>query len=167
MTTHVIPIMGVNTVPDSSGNVYPDLYSKKATNGVWPMLVYVFEDSGTKIGLSGLFRVPKNYENVAKVWIEWTSSVTSGNVVWTFEYRAVGGDDTESMDQAGVQQSSSETDAAPSAAHRRLSIDIDLTDGNFSGDDLVEFNFYRDGSSGSDTLAGDAILFGLFFSYMD
>lgn len=167
MTTYVIPILGANTVPDSSGNVTPDLYSRKATNGVWPFLVYVFEDSGTKIGLSGLFRVPKNYDRVAKVWIEWTSAETSGNVVWTFEYRTVSGDDSESMDQAGVLQSSSVTDAAPSAAHRRLSVDIDLTDANFSGDDLVEFTLYRNGANASDTLSGEAILFGLFFSYSD
>jgi hypothetical protein len=167
MATHIINILGANTVPDTSGSVFVEPYDVKASNDVWDFLVFIFNDTATRIGLRGLFRVPQNYVGTAKIVVEWTATATSGDVEWDFDYRAIGGNDTESMDQAGTQESVNSNDTAPGAAHRRLSFELTLTSGNLAAGDLVEFELFRDGTDGGDTMAAAAILFGLFFSYAD
>jgi hypothetical protein len=167
MATHIIPILGANTVPDTSGDVYLEPYDVKASNDVWDLLVFIFNDTATRIGLRGMFRVPENYVGTAAIIVEWTSTATSGDVEWDFDYRAVGGNDTESMDQAGTQESVNSNDTAPGAANRRLSFSLSLTSANLAAGDLVEFELFRDGTDGGDTMAAAAILFGAYFSYAD
>jgi putative transposon-encoded protein len=167
MATFRIPILGFNTIPDTSGNVFVEPYSVKATNDVWPYSIICFNDTATRIGIRGAFAVPKNYVGTPAVVIVWTSTATSGNVVWDFDYRSVGGDNTTSLDQATVQQAVTVTDAAPSAANNRLEVSISLTAGNFAVDNTVQFNFYRDGADGADTMAAAALLHGLSFQYTD
>lgn len=172
MATHRINILGAGTVPDTSGNCWQEPYTILATNDVWGMLIYRFGSSNaaepsTRIGLRGRFTVPKNYVGTAVLVIVWTATITSGNVVWDFDYRAVTGNDTESLDQSGNQESVTVTDAAPGAAHRRLEVTISLTSANFSADDTVEFELFRDGADAADTMAGSAILVDLLFQYAD
>lgn len=167
MATHRIPILGWPTVPDTSGNVFLEPYTIKATNDVWGYLVCVFKDSGTRIGIRGNFIVPQNYVNSANLVVIWTTTATSGDVEWDFDYRAVGGNDTESLDQAGTQQSVNANDTAPSATDERMEIPISLTDGNFATGDLVQFEFFRDGTDGGDTLSAAVQLHALLFEYAD
>jgi hypothetical protein len=172
MATHIIPILGANTVPDSSGNCWMEPYTVLATNDVWGFLVWRFGAANdaaptTRIGLRGMFRVPTNYVDTAVILVEWTSTLTSNDVEWDFDYRAIGGDDAESMDQSGTQESVNNNDTAPSAAHERLVCSLDITDANLAAGDLVEFELFRDGTDGGDTLAGSAIVFGAYFSYAD
>lgn len=86
-------------------------------------------------------------------------------MVWDFDYRAVGGNDTESLDQSGTQESVSVTDTAPGAANRRMEVSVNLTSSNLAAGDTVEFLFVRDGTDAADTMAGSAMLFGLEFIY--
>ena len=167
MATHRIPILGWATVPDTSGDVFFEPYSVKATNDQWDHLVCVFNDTATRIGLRGRFDVPQNYVGTANLVVVWTSTATSGDVEWDFDYRAVGGNDTESLDQSGTQESVNANDTAPSAAHERMEISISLTDGNFAAGDTVQFELFRDGTDAGDTMAAAAMLFGLFFEYAD
>lgn len=168
MATHRIPILGFSTIPDSSGNVFWEPYTVKATNDVWGLGVFVFNDTGsTRIGLHGRFTVPKNYVGSAKFAIVWSTTLTSGDVEWDIDYRAVGGDDTESLDQAGNQESLNLNDTAPGAANRRMECLITATAGNFAVDDEVEFTLFRDCSDAGDTIAGAVMLFALLFEYAD
>lgn len=167
MATWRVPILGFSTVPDSTGSVYLEPYTVKATNDVWKRLVYIFSDTSTRIGIYGGFAVPKNYVGTAKLVVVWTSTATSGNVVWDCDYRAVSGNDSESLDQTGNQESVSVTDAAPGAAHRRLEALLTLTGSNLAVDDEVEFALFRDGTDGSDTMSASAMLFELLFEYTD
>lgn len=166
MSTHRIPILGSATRPDASGSVFTGGYDEFGTNDVWDRLVTVFADTATRIGLHGGFAVPKNYVGSPSIVVVWTATATSGNVVWDFDYRAVGGNDAESLDQTGTQESVTVTDAAPGAAHRRLEASMALTAGNLAVDDEVEFTLFRDGAA-SDTMAASALLFGLYFEYTD
>jgi putative transposon-encoded protein len=154
-------------MPDSSGNVFFEPQSIKATNDAWPQLVAVFNDTATRIGLGGRFTVPKNYVGTAKVAIVWSTTATSGDVEWDLDYRAVGGDDTESLDQSGTQESVNLNDTAPSAAHERMECLISLTSANFAVDDEVEFALYRDGTDSGDTIAAAVMLYQLLFEYAD
>ena len=167
MATHRIPILGWSTVPDASGDVFFEPYSVKATNDVWDYLVCVFNDTSTRLGLRGRFDVPQNYSSAANLIVVWTSTVITNDVEWDFDYRAVGGNDAESLDQSGTQESVNANDTAPSATDERMEISIALTDGNFAAGDTVQFELFRDGTDGGDTLVGAVTLHGLLFEYSD
>lgn len=165
MATFRIPILGFGTAPDDSGDVWFEPYDIKATNDVWKRLVGVFDDPSADEALYGGFTVPKNYVGTPKIVIVWTSTATSGTCKWSFDYRAVGGDDTESLDQDTAQQTVTCDDVAPSAIHERMEISTALTAGNFAADDEVKFILWRDLTG--DTMAAAALLFALIFEYTD
>ena len=167
MATHRIPIIGFGAVPDAAGQVFFEPYNIKATNDVWDRLVLIFNDTATRKGIAGGLVVPKNYVDTANLVIVWTTTAISGDVEWDFDYRAVGGNDTESLDQAGTQESVNSNDTAPSAVNERLEISIALTDANFAADDEVTFELFRDGTDAGDTMAAAAIVFSVMFEYAD
>ena len=167
MATFRLPILGANTVPDSSGEVFFEPYTIKATNDNWGHMVLIFNDSATRNGLRGAFDVPQNYVGSANIIIHWTATATSGDVEWDFDYRAVGGDDTESLDQATAQESVNQNDTAPSAIHERMTVTLALTAGNFAAGDTVEFELFRDGTDAGDTMAAAAIVHQVLFEYAD
>jgi len=104
MATHRLPILGFATVPDTTGTAFFEPYTIKATNDVWGHLVLVLNDTAADHGIYGKFAVPVNYVDTANLVIVWTSTATAGDVEFDFMYRAVGGNDTESLDQAGSQE---------------------------------------------------------------
>lgn len=172
MATHQISTLGGNTVPDNSGNCWAEPFTILATNDVWGFLIYRFGSSNaaqptTRIGLRGQFTVPQNFVGNAAFIPIWTATVTSGNVVWDLDYRTVGGDDTTSLDQSGTEQSITVTDAAPSAALRRLTPTLSPTSANFAAGETVEFELFRDGVDANDTMAASAILVDFLFQYTD
>lgn len=166
MATHRIPILS-GAKPDDSGNVFYEPYSVKATNDQWDPMVLVFNDTGTRDSVYGTFDVPQNYVSAANLVVVWTTTATTGDVEWDFDYRAVGGNDTESLDQAGTQESVNSNDTAPSATDERMEISIALTDGNFAAGDTVEFLLARDGADAGDTIAAAVVVFGAYFEYSD
>jgi hypothetical protein len=174
VATHRISILNGATRFDGSNKISPRNYANFATNDVWKQSVIVIDEDGTdatqlstRVGMFGSFEVPQNYVGSPVIIPLWTSTKTSGDCVWDFEYRAVGGDDAESLDQSGTQESVSVTDAAPTAANRRLTPSLSLTAANLSPGDIVEFFFGADGTDGSDTLAGARIIFAVAFQYSD
>lgn len=168
MTTFRIPILGANTVPDSSGLCWFEPASVRATNDVARHLVAVFDGGSTNNGIYGAFTVPKNYVGTAKLIIHWTSVATTGNCRWQFNYRGIGGDDAESLDQASWQESVEANDAAPTATDRRLEASLTLTSTNLAVDDTVEFYLVREASDTvNDTLADEVTVHSILFEYAD
>lgn len=174
MATRRISILGFGLNPDNSGKAWLEPYIILATNDVWNVLIGRIDQDGannaqltTKAGFYGLFRVPGDYVTSAVIGIEWTSTITTGNVVWDFDYRAITGDDSESLDQAGTQEGVTVTDAAPGAANRRLEVTVNLTSANLAAGDIVEFFLANDGVDANDTLAGARLLFNAYFQYSD
>lgn len=175
MSTFRIPILGPNTLPDASGKVWPEPYSILATNDVWRHTIFRYDEDinnnlalTTRVGLYGTFIIPKNYVGSAKIIPVWTSTIITGNVVWDLDYRQVGGDDAESLDQAGTQETLTLTDAAPTAANRLLipgGFSLTLTGSPV--DDMIEFFLANDGTDGADTLAGGRLLINALFEYAD
>ncbi len=170
MATHRIPILQ-GAMPDTSGYVVYEPFSANfGSNNERDPLIARFIDSSSRDGLAGVFGVPQNFDGstTCNLVILWSSDITTAtNVVWDFEYRSHGGNDTESLDQTGTQESAlTVTDAAPSAARELLEASIALTDTNFAAGDTVIWELFRDGVA-SDTMVGDAFLFGLFFEYDD
>lgn len=172
MATKRIPILGANTRLSPTTDVCIESYEVLATNDVWKVNVIRCgavaannAQPSTRDGMYGVFSVPKDYVGGAKIVIVWTATITSGDVVWDIDYRTVAGNDANSLDQSGTEETATVTDTAPGAAHRRLETSISLTAGNFAVDDTVSFGFFRDGTDGADTMAGSALLFGLYFEY--
>ena len=171
MATRYVRNIHRGALPDSTGECFEEGYSVLATNDVWDVSVVRFGSAAAaaptvRHGIRGTFRVPENYVSGGTINIEWTTNLTSGDVVWDFECRAVAGNDTESLDQAGTEASVTVTDTAPSAANEKqqTSVSTGLT---FAAEDIVEFGFFRDGVDAADTLAGAGLLFALDFSFSD
>lgn len=160
-----IPILGANTLPDTSGNVWAEPASVAQTNKVFPYLIYRFKDTATRILLRGKCEVPQDYTGTPVFKVMWTATATTGNVVWEVEYRVVTGTNTTSLDQATVQETVATTVAAPSAAHNQMIATITPTAGNFAAGATVQFSLARNGASASDTMAADALLHGLYLEY--
>ncbi len=168
MATHQISLLGGNINPDTTGNLYFEPYSVKTTNQLTKNIVAVFDDTSTKIGFQGEFIVPQNYVGNAAIIPIWSTSATSNAVIWCFEYRNVGGDDTTSLDQSTWQELVSASDNAPTAANRRLTPIISPTSGNFTAGSTVQYFFTRRGDdTGRDTMTCFATLIDLMFQYTD
>lgn len=161
-----IDILGIGTTLDSSGNVFPTRWT--ATGGAnWDHLLLSYAPAGsTYIYIHGLFSVPGDYLSNPLIAFDWTTvNASPGNAVWLFQYRAIGGNNVESLDQAGTQESVFTIAAGPSASRRRILTGIPLIAGNFSPLDLVEFRFGVDRANGSNTLTDYALLHALRFEY--
>lgn len=153
--------------PDTTGRCFLAPYDAFATNDLFKHLVYIFNDpsSGQAHGIYGRFDVPEDYGSSPVIVPKWTTTAVVGNCRWRFSYRAVGGDDLESLDQDTFQEVVSITDVARSAAHRLLIPGFTLTGGNLAGADAVEYLFERLDDGGVDTMAAVAILHDLVFTY--
>lgn len=173
MATHRVPILGFATRPDDTGECFfepADLNfgSNDLARQFMLALGSALASAPTvKHGVYGSFRVPKNYVGSAIVVIEWSATLTSGDVVFDFDYNAVGGNDTESLDPAAWQESVTVTDTAPGTARRKLTATVSLTSANLAVDDIVEFFIGRDGADGADTMAGRAYMVEATFEYAD
>ena len=166
MATHRMPVLGSGTIPDSSGDVFFEPYSIKATNDEWNRLVLIFNDTSTRIGMHGGFTIPENFVDNPSLIIVWTSASTGSGIVWDLDYITVGGDDSESLDQfrdaiSGVG------DSGPTTAHNRMESSIPLYPSYFVANDEVEFKLFRDGTDVGDTLAAAVIVFNILFEYDD
>jgi hypothetical protein len=156
---------------NANSDVYFEPYPILATNDVWHHGVWRFGASNSaqptvRSCIAGVFNLPSSLASTvstANAVFIWTGTGTTGNVVWDFEYRIVGGDDTTSLDQSGTQQSVTATDAMPGTAHQRLVASIALTAGNFSGQSNTSMTWQacRDGVDANDTAAFSALLHSL------
>ena len=155
-----------HALPDTSGNVFAESYAVKATNDTFPAEVWIFNDSGADMLLHCRVRIPDDYSSSPVIKFEWTSTATSGNVIWGVAYLGVGGDDSESMDQAAAAEKKEVTNAAPSAAHeRKLPSAAALTAGNFVAGETLQVIISREGADALDTMAAAAILFDVYLEY--
>jgi hypothetical protein len=160
-----INMLGGGTVmPDTSGNVFAEPYTIKATNDFWGHTHWIFNNTSTDDSLYGAFELPAAAASGATVTMVWTSTATSGDIRYTLSYRVITGDDTNSLDQATAVEAVTVTDTAPGAANRRMSLAFSPTNSNFATAGTVEWKLTRTGTSGSDTMAAAAQLVSLTFS---
>jgi len=165
-----ISILNSSVVPDTTGEAFFEPYTILATNDVFKHIVLRLGSSNSAAptidgGVYGTFLVPQNYVGTAVIYIRWTATITTNDVYFGFSYRAIGGNDSESLDQATFQEAVSVTDTAPGAANRLMEASVSLTSSNIAAGDIVEFYFYRGGSQAGDTMAGSALVHDLDFGY--
>lgn len=167
MATRRIPILDASVKPDASGGVFFEPYSVKATNDFWDYLVLVFNDTATKDGVHGRFPIPSDYVGSPKFIVVWTSGTTTGNFQIDVDYRCVGGNDAESLDQATAQEALTVADVAPSATDERMEVELAATAGNFAANDTCQWIFSRDGVSESSGIADAVTVHEFLFEYSD
>lgn len=168
MATVRIPILNFGSVPDASGDVFFQILSgvtSAPTSSTIDPIVLSFIESGNKDGVRGSFEVPNNYVDTAQFVIIWSSNVTTNSVQWDLSYLVRAGDDSESFDVAAESTTDTVSDVAPSAAWERLEATIVVTDVDFTKNDTVQFELFRDGAT--ESIVGDVHVFALMFEYND
>lgn len=159
--------------PGTPDKAWYESYVRLATNDQWDADILRVDEDGTDSAqpttrincLTGVFHVPADYVDSGKLVVLVSHTKTTGNRVFDLDYRAVGAG--ESMDQAGTQGSVTVTVGAPAAAHQWAEAVLTFTAGHLAAGDQVEFSLYVDGTDASDTLAGAAIIYDVFFRYND
>lgn len=162
MATHDLEL--VDGLLPSSNNVFPNASVAYDTNDRYPHEALVFQDTATKVGASGRFRVPQNYASAPKFCPVYRVGVASGDVVWDVEYTAIAVNGTESGDPSTDQEALSVTSTVPGTSLRPKEEVIAATAGNFAAGDLVLVTISRDGAA-ADTAAADVLLESFVFRY--
>jgi len=163
MATHRIPILGSMTVPDTSGEVFFQPYTVVDSGAVIDPLVLTFNDSGTKDGVRGSFRVPENYVGTAVLLVVWTANATSGTFIIDWSVLTRSG--AEDMGAAATRTTETDTVTKSSTAFAREESNMPLTDADYAAGDEVLFELFRD--TVNDTMAAPAAVFGVYFEYAD
>lgn len=163
MATITPDIFGALSLPDTSGNVWWEPASITQTNDRYPQGIWRFKDTATKISVGFRFIVPNDYSSGMTFGLVWTSTATSGNVVWTVDYSSAS--KTSSLDPSADEENLTTTSAAPGSSQTGVNPTLAATGANFAAGDVVQGKLSRDGASGSDTMAADAVLYGFYLSY--
>ena len=163
MATHRIPILGFNTVPDASGDVFFQPYSVVDVGATIDPLVLTFNDSGAKDGVRGNFRVPENYVGTAKLLIVCTGNATGGTIV--FDWSVLTRSGAEDMGDGTTRTTETGNVTKGGTVFLREEITITLTDGDYAAGDEVLFELFRD--TITDTMAAATAVFGVYFEYSD
>lgn len=165
MATHRISILGANTVPDTSGDVFFEPYSITDTTTTIDPMVLNFSFGSARQGVHGSFQVPQNYVGSAQVIVLWNANAITGDAIFEFDYIAVG--DNEDPGAAITQSVTNTLTTAGTAFLLNTTTITGLTSGNFAAGDQVVFTLFRDQADVNDTLAVDALVFAALFKYQD
>lgn len=169
MATFQLEILGVQTMPDDTGNVIVDAYGNHdGGSAIMLPSIFSFLNQGTLNYLHGSFIVPQNYVGSPAIKALWSTTPTTGDYCWDFDYRAIA--DGESCDVTTAQESETtgSTSLSSYTARDLLVTSIgSLTAGNFSAGDLVFFRLGRDVATESSSIADELLLHKLIFEYTD
>lgn len=158
----LLSIMGTSMNLGSSGDFFPEPLTVKSVNSNFDPIIHVFNDTSTRIGFSGSFRMPV-YSGTPKIVAVWSSSVIAGNLKLDFDMSGVTG--TASLDPSSIVDALSTIIAAPGTAFGRKITEFTLTPGNLTAGAEIFFNLMRDGV-GADTMSGPGILYSLSLDYV-
>ena len=152
--------------PDTSGSVFWQPNSILDTNDLYPTdEILVYKDTATLLKAFAHFKVPQNYVGTAKIVLRYKTTVITGNVLWTLDYRAIAAGET--ADPTTHQESLAGTaTAVPGTANLLADIEFTLTSANLAVIDTVFVSINRDGV-GADTAAASLQLVEAIFRYND
>lgn len=164
-TTTPISLFNGFTTPDSNCTssacswVQPSIINAPAS--IYGGMVYIASSTTAKTGFYSLVHIPSNFaSSTSQVSINWTATSTSNSVVFDFDYRCVGGNNTTSLYQTSWQESTTTTVANPSTAGYRKTTTFNLNTGYWcSADDSMELYITRDGADGADTSTVDTEIY--------
>lgn len=147
----------------NTSEVFWEPYSVEDTATVLDPQVLAYNNSGTKDGAYGSFRVPEIYVGTASLSIVWTANATTGTVAWDWEVLTRSG--AEDMGAAATRTSETVVPTKGGTAFTREEAIITLTDADYAAGDEVLFQLFRD--TVTDTMAAKAVIFSAHFVYAD
>ncbi len=168
MANHDLPILGMTTVPDNSGDVHPFPISAilTLTNAPGNEIALVMPAAATisaDTGIYGTFRIPQNYVGTPVLVIQGILDGAPGGLVLAFGIQLGARADNEAYDQAlAAQNIASTTDSRADEDIYEETIAISDT---LAVGDAVNFFFFIDDSV--HTYTGRFLLTGLFLRYAD
>lgn len=142
-----------------SAEAFPDRVQQ--TSALWGL---AFDAAAAEYVLLG-FHAPSGMTGTLYLDIDWATTATSGNVVWVAYVQAVTPADAQNVLTTwgpGAVNTTTTAAAASAGYLTRTTITLTNTDGMAAGDQ-VWLLVGRDGASGSDTCAADAVVFGFTF----
>ena len=163
MAEHRIAIRNGMTPNENTAEVFFEPYSVEDTATVLDPQVLAYNNSGTKDGAYGSFRVPENYVGTASLSIVWTANATIGTVAWDWEVLTRSG--AEVMGAAATSNDETTVPTKGGTVFTREEATITLDDADYAAGDEVLFQLFRD--SVTDTMAAKAVVFGVYFVYAD
>lgn len=170
MATHRVPFLNWTAKPDDSGLVYLEPYKVTATNDLYSPYTLVFDTPGAaQRELFGQFEVPNNYASAGVVEVIYTSPVTTGSRFRIgFEYSAIGGNDSESLDPAAWVAASAVNASVPTTAQNRMTAQLTAT--SLTAGESIIYSLFRDGSQSDpddDDVTGKLVVKAAIFQYSD
>lgn len=142
-----------------SAPVIPEPSPLTFSNDLANHLIARFPDAAGDVGIGGSLTIPDITITTVQVVCNLTFNATTGTFEFVFRYRAIGGDDAETMDPATWQQTvASGAENAPTTAFNKLRIVLSLTAGNFAANDVVQYQFFRDNDGGNDNVSADGLV---------
>jgi hypothetical protein len=171
--THVLDRLHLGARSDPAQTTDPAIWQPYSIlapgGGPWFHGQWIFGSNNAsaptvRIGIGGLFRLPVNYVQTPVLLIDWSATLTSGDVVWDFDYLAVA--TGESIDQTAVE-ALTVTSTAPGATDQIRQATLTLNGALLSAGDLIAWALYRDGVDAADTMAGAAQLHHLGLQFAD
>lgn len=168
MATIRIPIMGIGTNPDDTGNTFLDRVDNQlgGMTNVKDQLCMVMQApaGGGDTGFHGSFKIPKNYVGTPKIIITGVLSVAVTNVL-AFGMTLLGRADSESIDTAYEAEATVSNSTWTGYAIEDM-IELSFTPtGTLAVDDTIVYYFYRE--DGADDSTIDFLLTSLEFEYAD
>lgn len=154
---------GANLIPDSSGNVFAEPFTVLSASAFFAYQVMAFADTATLDCMYSRWNVPINYQATTTTFIiDWNTTATSGNAIWTLDYRDVS---TATLAATTSQEALTVTTAASGTASARVQSTVTATAANFSAGDIVQIRVCRNGA-GADTIAATLAIHDIRFSYV-
>lgn len=164
MATYRLEVFSWAALPDTSSNVWFEPAALTQTNDRYPQVVARFKDTATKDTLGFRFQVPQNFVSTPKFIVNWTTTATSGNAIWNVDYNS--GSATATLDPSSDNENLTVTTAAPGSSQTGVASSMSATAANLSAGEFCQGKLGRNGA-GSDTIAADLVVYGLFFEYQD
>lgn len=124
-----------------------------------------FDDSATE-SINRQFALPTDWTGALNLMIYWQTTATTGNVVWQVATVCIA--DNENMDPTSFSYNAAQTvtDAAKgSATFLNTALIASLTTTGCAADELLIVKLFRDPANAGDTLANNADLVGVKFTY--
>lgn len=167
MAVTPIPILTQATAPIGVAGAFRSPYSVYSTNGTWPGMVWVFDNNGLLVGMTGRFRVPVGYVSGAQFILVWTATSSTGNIPWRITSRKVDGNDQESFDQLGEDSETDLLTPGPTTANNRMQTIVTPPPADFTAGATIQFGIFRDGLNAGESMAAEGLLFDAYFDYSD
>lgn len=170
MATKRIPILGASTVPDSSGDCFPDAVVNQLSLASAPgnemCFVMVDPNGGGDHGLYGKFSVPQDYSGSPVLVIRGILDGAPTTTAIAFGFQGKPLADDEAYDAALATQDIASASSVSQSDEDVYEETITLTNlGTLAAADDVDFFFFIDDSV--HTFTGNFLLTGLFFQYAD